>query len=623
MSPSVTDVLGAPPEYWIGREICDIIPPEDRAGFSQRLATLEAGGTIQRRSRLITRDGDTHWVHLHSKPFYDAAGRQDGYTSALRVIDDEVAAQHEAEKARRRQSRADALYRRSMDSAAVGMALTDPKGRFLEVNESLCRFFGLDAQALSTKTWQELTVAEYLQADLEKRAQVLAGEIESYRLVKKFHHAGGHEVWGDLSVGCIRDGDGRVETFIKQIIDITSEMESREQLEESRRLQAAADELYRRSVDSAAVGMSVVSTTGRFVEVNNALCEFFGYEAETLKQKTWQELTAPPFLQADLSNAADLLAGRIDAYRMLKQYVHADGRHIWGELSVGCLRRPDGTVEHFISQITDVTAEVEAREQLAKRDQKARALTERLTSEIRSAAKYVISTLPEDLHGPVEVSSRYLPSEELGGDSFHFRWIDDDLLKFYLVDVSGHGIRPALQSMSVHNLVRLGSLPLETLLQPDRVLTELNRLFRMEQQGGNYFTIWYGIYQASTRTLRYASAGHPPVLAFSSCGDNGLLSTRLTTTSLPIGLFDDSEFETATYTVPPGCRMVLFSDGAFELSTADGGHWSFDDFTELASQVAASEDFSADALVEQLRARTVNGEFEDDCSIITVAFNEG
>ncbi len=125
---------------------------------------------------------------------------------------------------------------------------------------------------------------------------------------------------------------------------------------------AKADERYRRSMDHAAIGMCLISPDGRFEEINDALCQLFGYDADTLKQKTWQELTAPEYLESDLKNVNDVLGGRIDSYRMTKQYIHAEGHPIWGDLSVSCIRDEHGQVENFISQITDITARVEADE---------------------------------------------------------------------------------------------------------------------------------------------------------------------------------------------------------------------------------------------------------------------
>lgn len=82
---------------------------------------------------MIAADGAVHWFHMYAKPFYGADGHQDGALSTLRPIDDEVAAEQEAQEARRHQARAEARYRRSMDSAPIGMCLIAPGGAFVEV----------------------------------------------------------------------------------------------------------------------------------------------------------------------------------------------------------------------------------------------------------------------------------------------------------------------------------------------------------------------------------------------------------------------------------------------------------------------------------------------------------
>jgi sigma-B regulation protein RsbU (phosphoserine phosphatase) len=344
-----------------------------------------------------------------------------------------------------------------------------------------------------------------------------------------------------------------------------------------------------------------------------------------LRNKTWQELTAADYLEADLAKVEDVLAGRIDSYRILKQFTNSDGALIWGDLSVSCLRDASGTVENFLTQVTDITAEVAAREKVAQREDQNRILnrriqaqSDRISAELRSAANYVASVLPGELAGAVRASSRYLPSRELGGDSYDYRWIDDDHLIVHLIDISGHGIEPSLLSISVHNMLRSGSLPTATLLEPDRVLAALNEQFQMDQQRDHYFTMWYGVYQASTRTLRYASAGHPPVLAF----EPGLPTPiELATVSYPVGIFPDTEFSYSTVTVAPGTRVLLYSDGAFDLPLPRRKQWSLADFVELCSEFAGSPDWSLDTLITQLRARTVAGLFSDDCSLVLLHFD--
>lgn len=270
----------------------------------------------------------------------------------------------------------------------------------------------------------------------------------------------------------------------------------------------------------------------------------------------------------------------------------------------------------------EVAAEERAQRAIDRRDRQnqdltrlLQAQTDRLMSDMDSAAKYVASILPGDVDGAVRVSSRYVSSRQLGGDSFDYRWIDDDHMLVYLLDVSGHGVEPAMVSVSVHNLLRSGTIAPEMLLHPDAVLAELNRLFQMERQGGNYFTIWYGVYQASTRTLRYASAGHPPAIVLTRDA-TGQTVTKLSTNGMPISMFEDSEFTAATCVVPAGAEVLVYSDGAYELNLPDGGAWSLSDFIELCAQVVKTPEWSLDDIIAGLRTISVCGVFDDDCTMV-------
>ena len=182
--------------------------------------------------------------------------------------------------------------------------------------------------------------------------------------------------------------------------------------------------------------------------------------------------------------------------------------------------------------------------------------------------------------------------------------------------MSGHGIGPAMFSVSVHNLLRSGTLDDDTLRDPGRVLTELNRLFQMDQQAGNYFTIWYGVYQPSTRTLRYARAGHPPAIVMTADGSDPVL-TALRDQSRSESL-RDTTYETHGYHLPPDADLLIYSDGAYELVLPGGGHWGLEEFIDLCARTARSPDWTLDDLVGQLRNRSETGHFDDDCTLVRV-----
>ena len=125
-----------------------------------------------------------------------------------------------------------------------------------------------------------------------------------------------------------------------------------------------AEERFEKAFDHAPIGMALVSPDGAFMRVNQSLCEIVGYDAETLVNKTFQEITHPEDLNADLEFVRQVLAGERRTYQMEKRYFHADGRVVWVMLSVSLVRGADGEPIHFISQLEDITDRKKLEERL-------------------------------------------------------------------------------------------------------------------------------------------------------------------------------------------------------------------------------------------------------------------
>jgi hypothetical protein len=102
------------------------------------------------------------------------------------------------------------------------------------------------------------------------------------------------------------------------------------------------------------------------------------------------------------------------------------------------------------------------------------------------------------------------PTAELGGDVFDYFWLDDDRFAFYVVDVCGHGVGPALVSLAVQRTIRNRQLPAADLIDPASVFASLNDTFAAGPDS-RYFTMWYGVYDAKSRRLRYARPPTPPL----------------------------------------------------------------------------------------------------------------
>lgn len=250
------------------------------------------------------------------------------------------------------------LFRLAMDNSAIGMCVVSPDGAFTRVNHALCALLGRDEASVTSSTWQELTHRDDLDADLTLVADVLAGRIDSYRLLKRFLRPDGSIVWGDLSVACVRDDAGSVRTFVSQIVDVTDRETALAALVESQ-------ELFHLVMDGSAVGMSVTSPDGGLVRVNEALCTLFGRTAEELTTTSWQSITPAQDVATEEGLLEEMRLGLRDTYRLLKRFERPDGSVVWGDVTISCVRAPDGRVRYFVGQVIDVSDQVRGTEMLA------------------------------------------------------------------------------------------------------------------------------------------------------------------------------------------------------------------------------------------------------------------
>ena len=237
---------------------------------------------------------------------------------------------------------------------------------------------------------------------------------------------------------------------------------------------------------------------------------------------------------------------------------------------------------------------------------------QRLKKELTQAENYVRSILPAPVAGPVAADWRLIPSGELGGDSFGYHWIDRDHLAIYLLDVCGHGVGAALLSVTAINVLRSAALPGVDFRDPGAMLTALNEAFLMEKQNDMYFTIWYGVWQPSTRTLRFAGAGHPPALLVTGPGR----VEPLQGTGMILGGMGGSTYETLVQVVPEPARLYVVSDGTYEIELPGGKVWDFAEFEALLAAQPPAGASELDRLFDHVKALHGAGPLDDDFSIM-------
>ncbi len=309
----------------------------------------------------------------------------------------------------------------------------------------------------------------------------------------------------------------------------------------------------------------------------------------------------------------------------------------------------------------ELVARVNSGLRLHKLMQALKAQTRRLENELAEAATYVTSLLPkdtpEDAESCIAIASRFISSQELGGDCFDHYWLDPDYLVMYLLDVSGHGLGAALLSTSVLNVLRSQSLPGVDFHRPETVLKGLNEAFQMSEQNDKYFTIWYGVYNRVTHQLVYASAGHPPAMLVAPTAsyqgtsqapasqppasqppaspkpknltvDSPNATVRLQqlrTPGMPIGMMPNSQYRSEKCVVATGSRLYIFSDGIYEIYPTEppldvtNPQLGLTGLVAILTELETQRQLTISTLIERVGDFGGN-RFEDDLSLLEINF---
>jgi PAS domain S-box-containing protein len=142
-------------------------------------------------------------------------------------------------------------FRATFDQAAVGMAHVAPDSRWLYLNRRFCDIVGYTCEELLHKTFADITHPDDLKMDLQQVRGLLAGEIQSYSLEKRYIHKNGWPVWANISVSLLRDASGDPKYFIAVVEDITTRRQAEAETRNRVRQQAVVAELGQRALAGA------------------------------------------------------------------------------------------------------------------------------------------------------------------------------------------------------------------------------------------------------------------------------------------------------------------------------------------------------------------------------------
>jgi diguanylate cyclase (GGDEF)-like protein/PAS domain S-box-containing protein len=337
-SAGTRELLGYEPEELIGTSAYDLVHPDDLADIrGAHTAGLNGGGRVDVNYRCRHKNGS--WVECETvaRAIRDGSGEVTEAVVVKRDVRNAIAGD-----ALRRQW--EICFKRTSRGISVVEATS---GTIVSLNPALAEmhggtvgdFVGKPLRTLFAPGWADRipdvsdTVDKNAFVSYDSEHARLDGTVFPVR----------------AEVMAARDEKDALKYRISWYDDLTER-------HEVERRAGLAQRDFEAAFHAAPHGVAIIALDGHFRHVNQKLAETIGYSVEELKGITFQEITHPEDLDADLAQVDALLAGEIDTYEMEKRYYTKDGHLIWVLLAVAIVREDDGSPRHFISQIQDISA---------------------------------------------------------------------------------------------------------------------------------------------------------------------------------------------------------------------------------------------------------------------------
>ncbi len=280
------------------------------------------------------------------------------------------------------------------------------------------------------------------------------------------------------------------------------------------------------------------------------------------RAKTRSEMVAPIISNDEVIGVFDLESDELNAYSK-------------DDLEVLML---------LASQVAIIIEKVMLHEQLIEK--------KRLQTQLEVARQVQLELLPPrdpELAG-FDISAYNFPTEEVSGDYYDWVRIYDDQIGVVIADVSGKGVPAALLMAFLRASLRAAT---HIGYAPHISMTKVNYLLWESIESNQFVTAFYGVLDATNRTLAYANAGHNPPLLMDAEG-NARFDER---GGVPLGMFRDTRYYEHYLTIPPGELLVLYTDGVTEAENPAGEEYGLD---HLVEAVRRGRHLSARKLIDAI-----------------------
>src|SRR6202162_6101795 len=242
------------------------------------------------------------------------------------------------------------------------------------------------------------------------------------------------------------------------------------------------------------------------------------------------------------------------------------------------------TVTTLAAQVAIALENARLYEEIARQEK-------RLERDLALAPELQFVLLPQSLPKlpNLEVAAKFRPARAIGGDLYDFVNYARDLMGMVIGDVSGKGAPAAIYAALVSGILRSHS-PIEP--GPAEMLRAVNFSLGERRIEGQFVSLIYAVWDDRNRSLKIANSGLPRPLY---CHDGKI--EVIEATGLPLGLFDDAEYDEFTFKAKPGDMFVFFSDGILDARNRAGDMFGR---ARMETIIAGCAEISADCVVKSL-----------------------
>jgi phosphoserine phosphatase RsbU/P len=581
-------------------------------------------------SQIFRKDGSVIWISENCRAIRDSDGRLLFYEGTV----EDITHRREAEQHLRK---SESLYHSLVETMPQNVFRKDLEGRFTFANQQYCRHYNATQEEILGKTDFDFFPKELAEKYTADDERVMATG-QTFEIVEEHQPLGQEKTVVQVVKTPLYGLEGTIVGLQGIFWDITEQKLAEERVRQAQESLRESEVLYHSLVDTMPQSIFRKDLQARFTFANRQFCKSLGKSLEEIVGKSDTDFF-PQHLAAKYQKDDAQVITSGNSFETVEEHLLPNGERIYVQVVKTPLLGIHGQVIGLQGMFWDITAQKLAEERIRKANaalaesrEQLRVKNGQMEDDLKMAREIQVAMLPQlypalprgltPEESVFQFTHRYHPSGTVGGDFFSVAPISDFEVAVFICDVAGHGVKSALITAMIRALVE----ELRPVAHdPGQFMTKLNsELFAILKHAGSpvLTTAFYLVANCTLGQMQYSNAGHPKPLLLRRA-DNVVQQLKNNTpkSQAALGLFEKVTYKTSEIKLTPGDLLMLFTDGLFEVNSAQDEMFSQE---QLATMVTRNLHLPApqlfDAVLREIRELSADHQFEDDVCLVGMEY---